>query len=269
MAGRVYITKRDMAYKNILADMKLNGRPVFILSVETTGLDKFSDELINIHALKCHFEDKILIEDEEYNRYIRNTKALTPELEKITKITNEFLMDKEDLSTVMEDFYNYIGEDANIIGFNTSFLLPMLKYAGFETGWMLDIRDCFDLRIAASSTMEEKVYSLDALSSGLVPKKSSKVHKMLALFNQVSESIPTGTEHVSVTNIRFWQKAYTCRYLYLMTNLGEVGLNCNTGFWVEREPGFFDAADIDGLTRTVCEHSNSTNIWDFIKKYAK
>ena len=48
MAGRVYITKRDMAYKNILADMKLNGRPVFILSVETTGLDKFSDELINI-----------------------------------------------------------------------------------------------------------------------------------------------------------------------------------------------------------------------------
>ena len=64
MAGRVYITKRDMAYKNILADMKLNGRPVFILSVETTGLDKFSDELINIHTLKCHFEDKIIIEDE-------------------------------------------------------------------------------------------------------------------------------------------------------------------------------------------------------------
>lgn len=29
MAGRVYITKRDMAYKNILADMKLNGQTSF------------------------------------------------------------------------------------------------------------------------------------------------------------------------------------------------------------------------------------------------
>lgn len=29
MAGRVYITKRDMAYKNILADMKLNGADQF------------------------------------------------------------------------------------------------------------------------------------------------------------------------------------------------------------------------------------------------
>ena len=72
MADRCYITKKDMAYKNILADMKLNEKSVFVISIETTGLDKFSDEIIKIQALKCSFNDKILSVDDSFERLIKN-----------------------------------------------------------------------------------------------------------------------------------------------------------------------------------------------------
>lgn len=135
MADRCYITKKDMAYKNILADMKLNQKPVFVISIETTGLDKFSDEIIKIQTLKCRFNDKILSVEDSFEKLVKNTKPLSVELEKITGITNEMLSNCSDITTVMNEFSAYIGEKPNIVGFNLhKFIVPMLNYAGFNSG---------------------------------------------------------------------------------------------------------------------------------------
>lgn len=272
MADRCYITKKDMAYKNILADMKLNEKPIFVISIETTGLDKFSDEIIKIQALKCSFNDKILSVDDSFERLIKNTKPLSAELEKITGITNEMLSNCSDISTIMSEFSTYIGEKPNIVGFNLhKFIIPMLNYAGFNSGCMIDFADCFDLMEVSTSCIESDKRSLDALTAKIIGigKRTPKIDKTLALFNYISESLPTGTEDTTVSGTRFWSKGYKCRYIYVETAHGEIGLNCNTGFWIERVPGYFDTVNIDHLTEYVCRKTNCSNIWEFIKKFGK
>ena len=52
------------------------------------------------------------------------------------------------------------------------------------------------------------------------------------------------------------------------TDHGKVALNCNSGFWHESTPGFFDVADMDRLSEDILKKEHVQSVWDFIRLYA-
>jgi len=107
-----------------------NQELVFI-DIETTGLNPFTDEIIELGAVKV--KDGIILE--KFVSLIKPKKPIPKEIENLTGITNE-LLNKEGktLDFVLEEFLNFAGERKiighNAIDFDLKFIETHLKKMG-------------------------------------------------------------------------------------------------------------------------------------------
>lgn len=93
-----------------------------IFDIETTGLDKEKDKIIEIGALK--YKNNVLIE--EFN-YLINPQISLPEvIVNITGIKDEDLINKEDISVILPKFIEFI-EDLPLIAHNKEFDLGFIN----------------------------------------------------------------------------------------------------------------------------------------------
>jgi len=87
-----------------------------IFDIETTGLNKDNDYIIEIGALK--YKNNVLIEEFSY---LINPKIKLPDIiTEITGITDKDLENKETIDTVLPKFINFI-EDLPLLAHNISF----------------------------------------------------------------------------------------------------------------------------------------------------
>ncbi|MBO5095348.1 MAG: 3'-5' exonuclease [Bacilli bacterium] len=93
-----------------------------IFDIETTGLDCFTDKIIEIGAIKVKNNEIV----EEFN-YLINPNIILPEvIVNITGITDEDLKDKETIDKILPKFIEFV-EDYPLLAHNNSFDLGFIN----------------------------------------------------------------------------------------------------------------------------------------------
>ena len=251
-----------------------SGKPMFFISLETTGLDPMTDQVIGIRIIQSHINDRQFVLDGEKALLMKPDQPLDSNIEKISGITNEMLAKAKDPETIMAEIYDIIGQDPVLFGWNMEdFVIPFLKNAGFYSGYMVTPEFSIDLMEISQSLLPKgknlTSYSLKNVASYLNVTGNDKVGTCFRLANELSAYIPLGSEHTGIKSANYWTKGHNTRFLFFETDHGKVSLNCVNGYWMESTPGFFDAVDMDGFTKYVCSKRNVSSIWDFIHLYEK
>lgn len=272
--NRVYKTlKSNEPWKRKIPAMLISGKPVYFLSIETTGLDRQNDRIIGIVIAKTVIEDNLFVTKDILHLLVNPECEIPPQITKINKISNEMVKDAPTIAEAFAQVNDYIGEKANIVAFNTAeFVGPFLDAEMQRSGVKLSIGLCVDLYSMALGLIGKKK-KIDRMSMGELVKrcgiKSSGIQQKVDLFNIMYQDIPLGYEKAKVRRTNYWEKSYTVRYIYIETDYGKVRLNCVTGYFEEDTPGIFDVIDLDYLTEYICERRNVASIYDFIKLYDK
>lgn len=92
-----------------------------VIDLETTGLDPFFDEIIEIGALKV--ENGIIID--KYQTLVKPENEIDEYVEELTGITNEMLADAPKPETILTDIIDFIGDNV-LVGHNVNFDINFL-----------------------------------------------------------------------------------------------------------------------------------------------
>lgn len=272
---RCYKSLNNMTFKTNLEKMRLSGKPVYICSLETTGLDHYEDEVISIEIIECIFRGNNLRKEREYQFFCKPEHELSPEIEKISGITNKILESCAPIDDVMKDVYEILGDAPNIVGVNVAdFCIPFFKNAGFNSGYMIDTSTYVDITLLAKAVFPLPNYKFKTICDALGLKEdaykgplSAKVNMKFDTFSMLFPLVTYGKEIASISNMSYWKKSYNCRFIYVYTNYGKVALNCKTLFWQECEDGLFDVVDLDALTKLIYNTYNVHNLYEFVKAF--
>lgn len=102
-----------------------------VFDLETTGLDSFSDRIIEIGALKYRNNELV----DEFSVLINPEVMISPKITEITGITNEMINGAKTIKEVMPEFIEFI-ENLPLIAHNSQFDLSFIeenvKRLGFE-----------------------------------------------------------------------------------------------------------------------------------------
>lgn len=95
---------------------------VVVLDTETTGVDRTSDEIIEIAAVKLQADGQRI----EFQTLVCPTKQIPSEIEEITHITNEMVADAPKIDEVIGEFVAFV-DDCPCIAHNVTFDQAMLE----------------------------------------------------------------------------------------------------------------------------------------------
>lgn len=94
-----------------------------IVDLETTGLDPATHEIIEIGALKIvDLEVK-----DVFNTLIKPRGIVTPQIEALTGISPDMLVDQPSFGQVAQNFLNFVSGDTILVCHNVDFDIPFLK----------------------------------------------------------------------------------------------------------------------------------------------
>lgn len=121
------MTLEEAIEKGIIKDTRqYNQSPCFhdycVLDLETTGLSKRKDKIIEIGILKIRDNDIV----DTYNQLVNPDTEISYFIENLTGITNEMLLEEPCFDDIKSDCLRFIGDDA-IIGYNIGFDLGFLE----------------------------------------------------------------------------------------------------------------------------------------------
>ncbi len=98
---------------------------VVAIDLETTGADPYADRIIEVGAL--------ILEDGvpagEFSELVNPGAPLSPGIIKLTGITPDMLKDARDADSVLEDFLEFLPDDALCIAHNAAFDRQFLRAA--------------------------------------------------------------------------------------------------------------------------------------------
>jgi len=265
---RMYQTNYKSNWRSKIQQMKWH--PLFLVRIDTTGLDAATDRVTGISIAKIALKDDEFVMEDSFVSLVNSGTKISPEIEQMYGITNAQLEKAPTSDVVFKKVVEFLGKDAFVVGLMTKdFLGPFLMAEAKRAGVELPVTGSLDLTQMAKSLVYQKKnegYGYIALLKRFNIKPGTGLNGFVTLFNKLYELIPTGTEQTKVNNTRYWSIAYDRRYIFFNTPCGDVRLNCTTGFWEEKTPGFFDMVDMDALTDYVLMRLNCNHIWDAIKR---
>lgn len=120
-------------------ERKTSGKTItdyVVFDLETTGLSKYYDEIVQIAAIRIHNGQVT----GKFDRYIKPKKSIPKEATQINHITNEMVSKAKSFNEVIEEFLDFIGNSI-LIGYNI---------AGFDL-CLLNNRMCMEKRSTFSA----------------------------------------------------------------------------------------------------------------------
>ncbi len=183
-----------MAEKLFLRDY--HNEEIVFFDLETTGLNPYKDEIIEIGAIIV--KNGILFD--KFEALIKPTNPISKDIENLTNISNE-LLEKEGkpIEEVMQAFLNFIGSRKivghNLIDFDIKFIETYLKKAGMQP---------------LKNPLE------DTLKMARVMLKNCKDHKLNTVANYLGLYTDTKKHHRSVFDSYLCSEVY--RRLILLRN---------------------------------------------------
>lgn len=120
---------------------------IIIFDIETTGLDKTKDRIIQFAGLKINTDNNSIIDD--LNLYIKPDSSYSISVGAYFKhkITPQFLEDKPTMEEVAPIIVNFFGDEQNVLTYNgNGFDIPFLKYELNKYGYDIDFihKNCYD-----------------------------------------------------------------------------------------------------------------------------
>lgn len=102
-----------------------------VFDVETTGLDAFQNEIIEIAAIKVHRDQA---EHQTYTALVKPSKPIPPQITALNGITNEMVGEKGiPLENALEEFRVFIGKE-KLVAFNKDFDKTFINAAAEKLG---------------------------------------------------------------------------------------------------------------------------------------
>lgn len=94
-----------------------------VLDVETTGFSPIGDDIIELGAVR--YKNGVI--GESFQRFVRPSKPIPEEVQKLTSITNEMVADAPEPAVALREFFDFVG-DAIIVAHNATFDYSFLRY---------------------------------------------------------------------------------------------------------------------------------------------
>lgn len=140
-----------------------------VIDVETTGLDVRFCEIIEISAIRYRAGS----ETEVFHSLVKPSEPIDEFITSLTGITNEMLESAPDISSVISDFYNFVGSET-LVGYNVNF----------------DINFLYDnLMIYKSLPLTNNFIDVMRISKRLLPDLEN--HKLLTVAKHFKTSAPS------------------------------------------------------------------------------
>ena len=220
-----------------------NNSIVVLYDLETSGLDKKKDRIIQVSARRCFVTPDGLQEIDNYNQYINPGFLIDQRIEEKTGITNEFLADKPLETEVFEDIKNYFA-DYPTVGYN-NFRFDDIFMANMYDRYKCHFTerqglDVFRLMQDMLSTTEVPNYKLETITPIMFPDKQLQFHNaqddtMATLLcvneywrrmNQIYSTVDMNTLlKPIVTRVTFWKNNRSGKgnhdKIYVNTNIGQ------------------------------------------------
>jgi len=132
-----------------------------VLDLETTGLDPFKHEIIEIAAIRINRDST---QHHTLQAFVKPSKKVPKKITGLTGITQEMVdAEGEELASVMKQFAEFFG-DCRLVTFNAEFDMAFLQQAASRTGISLPNPVSCALQMSRSAWPNRKSYRLADLA---------------------------------------------------------------------------------------------------------
>lgn len=136
-------------------------RDMVLFDIETTGLNKLEDRIIEIGAIKIHdgkITDRFSLLCNPGKDSYGNQIFISSRITEITGITNAMVDGQQDEKTAMLQFVEWLGDTKVLAGQNiVSFDVPFIKAAAKRAGTKIECKEALDtLIIARNCKLKER-----------------------------------------------------------------------------------------------------------------
>ncbi|MDR1905661.1 MAG: 3'-5' exonuclease, partial [Clostridiales bacterium] len=128
-----------------------------VFDCETTGLDRQSDKIIELAAVKI----KSGIIREVFSTFVNPGEDISAEITKLTSITNGDLAGAPKIEDVFHDFYKFI-KGCALVAHNIEFDMGFIRRAAEQTRYKID-NDIYDTMTTARKKVRSQNYKLGTL----------------------------------------------------------------------------------------------------------
>lgn len=133
-----------------------------VFDIETTGLNPYSDDIIEIGAVKIKNGEIV----DRYNQLINPGREISEFTTNLTSITNEDLADKPSFEQIKDDFYNFI-KGTILVAHNAEFDIGFIKRKYSNYGVYIDNPYADTLKISRYTLTDLKRHKLDIVAERL------------------------------------------------------------------------------------------------------
>lgn len=116
------LSQDSMFGKKVEYDNTIKGKSIVVFDLETTGFDRFNDQIIDIGAVKV--VDGVI--KEKFASLVKPTIRISQQITDLTNITNGMVENAPAIEPVLIDFYNFAKDSVlcghNMIGFDLDFV---------------------------------------------------------------------------------------------------------------------------------------------------
>lgn len=262
----------NITWQKLIPAILVSEKPLYFISIETTGLDPAKDRIIGIVVAKTEFTENRFVLKEIKRLLVNPQKYIPPFITEINGISNEMVKDAPTIGETFHQINDFMGENAYVAAFSAmEFVMPFLceeeKRSRVRLSMANEYIDLYEMalglvgksKITDRMNLNEICNRCNIVSTGIEQK--------IDLFNLMFTRMPLGNEKAKVRRTTYWEKAYDRRYIYIETDYGRIRLDCVTGFFEEETQGIFDVIDLDYLTDFIYEKMNVVSIFEFIKLY--
>lgn len=231
---------RPSIHKEELFRALLTEKSLILFDTETTGLSSEKNKIIQIAAIKYSIENGSLIEDEVYERYIRQPYPLPSKIIDLTGITDKFLEDYEFEEDIVDDIYTFMSSSNvvcghNIKAFDMKFVNNLFTRYGKEVKYSF-ILDTLDMARDICDKKESKklgdiceIYGLNtgfSFHNALDDVRANA--RVLKFFIEKYKELDAQNDALDITSkkipvpylLTYWQGYRGEKRVYINTNLG-------------------------------------------------
>ena len=269
--------RKDIRHiRNCFKRINTEKLPVFIVHIETSGLDPCDDEILEVSIIKCRLNLNGLCPEAHFHTYINHGIDIPEEISEYNHITSETLINAPTPIEAVSSIREFIGEDPVILGFSTDFVTGFLKTFCFLYGKEIHPAMEMDVKYMATCCIDKSKIPRFNLSgvlhaTGIESDTSDSIHKaesVFKLFNYFYSVFPNGNECASIKKMTMKDFSRRSRYIYIDTDHGKVSVDAISGCLCEETPGFFDIVNLDLLIDHIFSLRNVSTMRDFIRSFA-
>ena len=159
-----------------------------VLDLETSGLSKYKNEIIEIAMVKIQSGEKI----DTYQSLVKPSQSITSKIEKLTGITKEMLSSAPEFSSIADDVVSFIGENV-LIAHNAKFDMGFLTTALEPRKVELKCIDTLPLARKALPELEnhklETLISYYGIAESQMHRAMDDVERTQAIFVKLCDEI--------------------------------------------------------------------------------